>query len=400
MEFLRSTKMAVMGFWLCLVGFLGKKESEDTFLQEPLLNGTSASNGTESNKSSGGEKVCPFTKANLFSILSFSWVGHLIGVGNKKALDLADVPQLDGVDNVKGAFPIFRSKLESDSGSGSRITTFKLVKALIFATKWELIECLSQRHWFFRLQQAGIRARAVLVAMIYNKGLSISCQSKQVQTSGEIINLMSVDAQRVSTLVGTCTIHYCCGDGGKCSAWEVAREVSGEDNEIKGTRMKATSEILRNMRILKLQAWEMKFFTFIRVWRNFRRLFAYRNPLESGKILSALATFRILQESIYNLPDTISIIAQTKVSLDRIASFLRLDDLQSDVVEKLPIGSSNTAIEVVDGNFSWDVSSPDPTLKDINISVSRGMRVAVCGTIGSGKLRVFTEAFCLYRNVY
>ncbi|KAG5546677.1 hypothetical protein RHGRI_018748 [Rhododendron griersonianum] len=444
---------AVMGFWLCLVGFLGKKESEDTFLQERLLNGTSASNGTESKKSSGGEIVCPCTKANLFSILSFSWVGHLIGVGNKKALDLADVPQLDCVDNVKGAFPIFRSKLESDSGSGSRINTFKLVKALIFATKWEvlltaflaliytlasyvgpylidsfvqylngnrafkhqgyvlvsafffakLIECLSQRHWFFRLQQAGIRARAVLVAMIYYKGLSISCQSKQGQTSGEIINLMSVDAQRVSDFswymhdvwmaivqVGLALLILYKNLGLASIAALVTTVVMMVANvplgrlqekfqekimKSKDTRMKATSEILRNMRILKLQAWEMKFLSkvteirktetgWLRKFGNTGALTSFvfwgapsfvsgatfgaclllEIPLESGKILSALATFRILQEPIYNLPDTISIIAQTKVSLDRIASFLRLDDLQSDVVEKLPIGSGKSSL--------------------------------------------------------
>ena len=108
-------------------------------------------------------------------------------------------------------------------------------------------------------------------------------------------------------------------------------------------------------------------------------------PLESGKILSALATFRILQEPIYSLPDTISMRAQTKVSLDRIVSFLRLDDLQSDVKERLPRGNSYTAIEVIDGNFCWDLSSSSATLKDINLKVQQGMRVAVCGTVGSGK---------------
>ncbi|RVW57753.1 ABC transporter C family member 3 [Vitis vinifera] len=106
---------------------------------------------------------------------------------------------------------------------------------------------------------------------------------------------------------------------------------------------------------------------------------------KSRKILSSLATFRILQQPIYSLPDLISMMAQTKVSLDRITSFLRLDDLQSDVIERLPKGSFDTAIEIVDGNFSWDLSSHNPTLKDINLRVCRGMRVAVCGTVGSGK---------------
>ncbi|XP_058218894.1 ABC transporter C family member 3-like [Rhododendron vialii] len=487
--FVSDILSTVMGFFFCLLGFLGEKESEDGLLQEPLLNGTS--NGAESNQSSGGEIVAPFSYASLLSILSFSWMSPLICVGYKKELDLNDVPQLAGMDSVKGALPVFRSKLESDIGC--KITTFKLVKALILTTQWEilltaslaliyslasyvgpylidsfvqylngnqafenqgyvlvaafffakLIACLAQRHWFFRLQQAGIRARAVLVAMIYNKGLSISCQSKQAHTSGEIINLMSVDAQRVSdfgwihdpwlvivqvvlallilyknlglasiaTLVTTGLVMLANVPLGRLQEKFLEKIMTSKDK-----RMKAASEILRSMRILKLQAWEMKFLSKVTELRNtemgwvkkFGYTFSLTNflfwgaptfvsvvtfgtcmllgiPLESGKILSALATFTILQQPIYNLPDTISMIAQTKVSLDRIASFLQLDDLPSDVIEKLPRGSSDTAIEVVDGNFSWDVSSPNPTLKDINISVSRGMRVAVCGTVGSGK---------------
>lgn len=47
------------------------------------------------------------------------------------------------------------------------------------------------------MQQFGIRFRATLFAMIYNKGLTLSCQAKQGNTSGEIINLIAVDAERV-----------------------------------------------------------------------------------------------------------------------------------------------------------------------------------------------------------
>ncbi|CAM8990670.1 unnamed protein product [Rhodiola kirilowii] len=184
----------------------------------------------------------------------------------------------------------------------------------------------------------------------------------------------------------------------------------------KDKRMKATSEILRNMRILKLQGWEMKFLSKIielrRLEAGWLKKYLYTSslttflfygaptfvsvaafgtcmflgiPLQTGKILSALATFRILQEPIYNLPDTVSMIIQTKVSLDRLSGFLRLDDLPPDVVERLPKYVSDYAIEIINGNFSWDVTSSNPTLEDINIKVSHGMRVAVCGTVGSGK---------------
>ena len=61
----------------------------------------------------------------------------------------------------------------------------------------KIVECLTQRHWLFRVQLVGLRILALLVTMIYNKALTLSCQSKQGQTSGEIINFMTVDTERV-----------------------------------------------------------------------------------------------------------------------------------------------------------------------------------------------------------
>ncbi|KAM5570157.1 hypothetical protein ABKV19_017257 [Rosa sericea] len=484
----------VSALFFIYVGFIGSKEGRDTLLEEPLLNG-SRGNTAESNKSKGDATVkTPFSNAGIFSILTFSWMSPLIAVGNKKTLDLEDVPELDKGDSVVGSFPVFRNKLESECGALSRVTTLHLVKALIFSAWREilltaffvllytmasyvgpylidtfvqylygrrefeyegyalvstflvakLVECLSKRHRFFRVQQIGVRIRAVLVAMIYNKCLTLSCQSKQCHTSGEIINFMTVDAERVgdftwymhdpwmvvlqvvlavlilyknlglaviATLVATIVVMLANVPLGKLQEKFQDKLMASKDR-----RMKATSEILRNMRILKLQAWEMKFLSKIidlrKTETGWLRKFVYTSamttfvfwgaptfvsvvtflacmllgiPLESGKILSALATFRILQEPIYNLPDTISMIAQTKVSLDRIASFLSLDELKPDVIENLPRGSSDTAIEILDANFSWELSSPNPTLKDINLKVIHGMKVAVCGTVGSGK---------------
>jgi len=316
---------------------------------------------------------------------------------------------------------------------------YVLVSAFLFA---KLVECLTERHLYFRLQQLGLRIRALLVTVIYNKALTLSCQSKQCHTSGEIINFITVDAERVDTFgwymhdlwlvalkVTLALLILYKNIGLAAIATFVSTVVVMLANiplgslqekfqdklmESKDARMKTTSEILRNMRILKLQGWEMKFLSKITALRDaeqgWLKKYLYTSaittfvcaptfisvvtfgtcmligvPLESGKILSTLATFKILQEPIYNLPDVISVIAQTKVSLDRIASFLRLDDLQSDIVEKLPPGSSDTAIEVVDGNFSWDLSLPSPTLQNINLKVFHGMKVAVCGTVGSGK---------------
>ena len=237
----------ITGLFFIYVGFLVKQDGENTILGEPLLNGNVTSEDAESNKSKGGVNVTPFSNAGIFSILTFSWMGPLIAVGNKKTLDLEDVPQLDTGDSVSGTFPTFRSKLESDCDTNSRVTTLKLVKALIF-TAWKeiawtalfallysvasyvgpylidyfvqylngqqefrnegfilvsaffvakVVECLAQRQWSFRVQKFGVRVRAVLVAAIYNKGSTLSCQSEQGHTSWEIINFMTIDAERI-----------------------------------------------------------------------------------------------------------------------------------------------------------------------------------------------------------
>ncbi|KAL8107245.1 ABC transporter C family member 3-like isoform X2 [Apium graveolens] len=501
LQFVMSDALyVVIGFFLCFVGCCRKNErDENGNSQEPLLDAdfSRLSNGEECKKSgkaeTGAETVTPYASASIFSILTFSWIGSLVALGYRKPLDLEDVPQVASVDSVKGAFPLLRDKLGYGRGGGSSVTTLKLAKALFYAMWKEilltaffamintvasyvgpylidtfvqylngprdlkegyflvfafvvskLIECLTQRHWFFKVQQIGTRGKAALIALIYHKGLTLSCQSKQGNTSGEIINIMTVDAERIgvfgwymhdlwlvilqvglamailyknlglasiATLVTTVIVMLVNIPLGKLQENFQTRLMKSKDH-----RMKATSEILKNMRILKLQGWEMRFLSKIVDLRNIEagwlKKFVYTNsivtfvfwgtptfvavvtfcacmflgiPLESGKVLSALATFRILQEPIYNLPDTISVMVQTKVSLDRIASFLCLEDLQTDIIEMFERGSSNIAVEIVSGIFSWDVCSPNPTLKDINLRVSHGMRVAVCGMVGSGK---------------
>ncbi|KAG9459673.1 hypothetical protein H6P81_004181 [Aristolochia fimbriata] len=494
----------VTALFLCFAGFFGREneEQQSTLLHEPLLNGDAKG----ASESSPKDNITPYANASLFSVLTFAWVGPLIKLGNSKALDLEDVPQLDSVDSVRGIYPVFKANLERETDSSNNlssrsatntnngVSTMKLVKALFLSLKrdilWtallaiiytlasyvgpyliedfvrylngqqdfayegyalvsafftaKLIECLSMRRWFFKLQLVGIRARASLVAMIYRKGLTLSVQSRQSHTSGEVINFMTVDAERVGDFcwymhdlwmvplqVGLAlTILY--KNVGLASVAALVATIlimlvnlpvsKLEENyqeklmKAKDVRMKATSEILRNMRILKLQGWEMKFLSKITELRdkeeNWLKKYLYTSvlvtfffwgaptfvsvvtfgscvlmgiPLESGKILSALATFRILQQPIYNLPDTISMIIQTKVSLDRISSFIGLEDLQKDAVEKLPRDSSDVAVEVSGGAFSWDPSSETPTLKDLNFKALHGMKVAVCGTVGSGK---------------
>ncbi|XP_042517058.1 ABC transporter C family member 3-like [Macadamia integrifolia] len=307
----------------------------------------------------------------------------------------------------------------------------------------KLIRCLSDRHLSFLLRKMAIKVRVALFAIIYKKGLRLSSQSKQGHTSGENTNLISVDIERtglfswylhdiwivplqfilaflilykslgLASLVAFVSTVILLSANVPLGRLQERYQVGLMDS--KDRRMKVTSEALRNIKILKLQGWEMKFLAKIIELRTFetrwlKKLlytltmtsFVYLSapmfvsmvtfafcilmgiPLESGNILSAIATFEILQGPIYILPDLISMVVQTKVSLDRLASFINLDD-HPNIVQKIPRDSVEVAVEMVKGNFSWDLDSPNLTLKDLNFRVYHGMRVAICGSIGSGK---------------
>jgi hypothetical protein len=179
----------------------------------------------------------------------------LLAVGHAKTLVLDDVPGLEPGDSVAGLLPRFKANLEALTGDGDTsgrnnvVTAFRLTKALLRTVWWhfavtafyavvynaatyvgpylidslvqylngrgderyagrghllvvvfiaaKVLECLSQRHWFFRVEQVGIRARSALVAVVYQKSLALSGRSRRSRTSGETINIIGVGADRV-----------------------------------------------------------------------------------------------------------------------------------------------------------------------------------------------------------
>ncbi|GJX33226.1 ABC transporter C family member 8-like protein isoform X2 [Tanacetum coccineum] len=93
-----------------------------------------------------------------------------------------------------------------------------------------------------------------------------------------------------------------------------------------------------------------------------------------------------MSEPVRLLPDAISALIQVKVSFDRITSFLVDDELKENkMTTKEETKNSGNSIRIQDGNFYWDPESTTPTLRNVNLEVKRGQKVAVCGSVGSGK---------------
>ncbi|KAL6208860.1 hypothetical protein ACLB2K_019804 [Fragaria x ananassa] len=468
--------------FLAIRGVTGVIVCRNSELQEPLLE-----------EEAGCLKVTPYSDAGIFSLATLSWINPLLSIGAKRPLEIKDIPLLAPKDRAKTNYKVLNSiweKLKAENPSKQPSLAWAILKSFwkeaacnaifaglntlvsyvgpymisyfvdylggietfphegyilagtFFAAK--LIETLTTRQWYLGVDILGMHVRSALTAMVYRKGLRLSSSAKQSHTSGEIVNYMAVDVQRIGDyswylhdiwmlpmqIVLALAILYK-NVGIASVATLIATIISivltvplakiQEDYQdklmtAKDERMRKTSECLRNMRILKLQAWEDRYRLMLEEMRGvefkylrkalysqaFITFMFWSSPifvsavtfgtsiflgtrLTAGSVLSALATFRILQEPLRNFPDLVSMMAQTKVSLDRISGFLQEEELQQDATVVLPRGITSTSIEIKDGMFSWDSSSTRPTLSGVQMKVERGMRVAVCGMVGSGK---------------
>ncbi|PIA51369.1 hypothetical protein AQUCO_01100295v1 [Aquilegia coerulea] len=303
---------------------------------------------------------------------------------------------------------------------------------------FKTVESLSQRQLYFGAYRIGIRVRAALMMSIYKKNL----KTKNVgSTTGNIVNFLNVDVERIGDF--SSQIH---------GIWLLPIQVSLalfilKENlgwapsivavfstllvmvsntplvilqerflvnvmEAKDERVRATSETLKSMRVLKLHSWETAFLKNILKLReteeSWLKKYLYlcsiiaflfwTSPalvsvatfgvcllvktmcVSSCNLLSALAIFRILQEAIYN-------ISQTKVSLHRIQDFVREDHQNTAAPNN--ISMSDVAIEIGSGTYAWeggDLNVVKPTITiDMSMQIMKGNKIAVCGTVGAGK---------------
>ncbi|KAM9744789.1 multidrug resistance-associated protein 1 isoform 1-T1 [Menidia menidia] len=307
------------------------------------------------------------------------------------------------------------------------------------------VQSLILQRYFHVCFVSGMRLRTAIIGAVYRKALVISSSARRTSTVGEIVNLMSVDAQRFMDLITyinmiwsaplqvVLALYFLWQNLGpsvlagvavmvlmvpvnaviamKTKTYQVAQMKS------KDSRIKLMNEMLNGIKVLKLYAWELAFkdkvskireselhvlkkaaylgaiSTFTWVCAPFLValstftvyvLIDERNVLDAQKAFVSLALFNILRFPLNMLPMVISSMVQASVSLKRLRVFLSHEELQEDSVNRKVLAGSQSSISIVDGVFSWS-RTESPTLKRLNVCIPEGSLVAVVGHVGSGK---------------
>ncbi|KAK3738617.1 hypothetical protein RRG08_040275 [Elysia crispata] len=306
-----------------------------------------------------------------------------------------------------------------------------------------MLQTLFLHRVFYSSLSLGLRLRAAIISSVFRKALTMDNMSKSESTVGQVVNLMSVDAEHIqnvmnygwtlwSSTLQICLSLYLLYDTVGVSMFAgagfllllipangVATAILGtyetQIMQFKDQRMKLLNEMLSGIKIVKLFAWEKSFEERILHIRELE----LKKLLYSGYALTlinfswtaapfltsmvtyltyvyisddhyldpktafvAISLFDILRFAMNFLPSVVTDVIKAVISVRRIGKFLRSNDLDKSSINHDP--NSSHAITVRNGSFRWHTEAK-AVLKKINLSVEDESLVAVVGPVGCGK---------------
>ncbi|CCT71244.1 related to Ycf1p, Yor1p, rat organic anion transporter [Fusarium fujikuroi IMI 58289] len=467
------------------------------FLVEWLWPRTSRPSGYEAIEE---EEECPVEYANAFSQLAFSWMTPMMQYGYKVYLteeDLWALAKDDQTKNTGSRFDqawqyelehhkspsLWRVLFKAYGGPYCAAAIFKvandvaqyiqpqLLRLLIsFVKSYEedntpqpivkgaaialaMFACAvlqtTMVHQYFQLAfVTGMRIKGGLSSAIYRKSLRLSSEGRASKSTGDIVNYMAVDGQRLQDLTqfaqqiwsAPFQIIICMVSLYNLLGWSmmagvavmiimmpiqgfvarIMKNMQKEQMKNKDARSRLINEIINNMKSIKLYAWGSAFMNKLNFVRNEKELKNLRKigatqafanftwttapffvscstftvfvltqdkPLTSDIVFPALALFNLLTFPLAILPMVITSIVEASVAIGRLTSFLTAEELQPDAItiKPAPEQLGEESIIIRDGTFSWSRHENKPTLVDIDYTAYKGELSCVVGRVGAGK---------------
>lgn len=449
----------------------------------------------------GHEDECPYEYADIFSVLTFSWLTPMMKYGYNNFLtqdDLWNLRRQDTTRETAGSLEeswqqelhkkkkkgpsLWLSLFKSFGPSyirgalikcGSDVLAFvqpqllrflisfidsyrtgepqPIIQGVAIALGMFLVSvgqtmCLHQ--YFQRAFDTGMRVKSSLTAMIYAKALKLSSEGRANKTSGDIVNHMAVDQQRLSDLAqfgaqlwsapfqivlcmvslyqlvglsmfaGIGVMIFMIPLNGMIARMMKRLQIAQMKN--KDSRSRLMTEILNNIKSIKLYAWNTAFMNKLSHIRNDLELNTLRKigatqsianfswqstpflvscstftvfvltndrPLSTEVVFPALTLFNILTFPLSILPIVITSVIEASVAVKRLTDYFTAEELQTDAVSfQDPVSHiGDESVRIRDASFTWNRYQQIPVLDNIDFSARKGELSCMVGRVGSGK---------------
>jgi ATP-binding cassette subfamily C (CFTR/MRP) protein 1 len=449
-------------------------------------------------RSVGDEYECPSEYSNIFSLLSFGWLTPLMKQGYKTYLteeDLWDLPERNTSKKNGDRFTTKWKETIRKPNSSVWTTIFacygknylchvpikicadtlgyvqpQLLRMLIsFIQSYQtdkpdpplrgflialsmftvsLSQSVCNNQFMNFVFEMGQTVKAGLIANIYKKALRLSNEGRAAKSTGDIVNLMAVDTQRIADVsrqghqLWSCPfqIVLCIFSLFQLLGWagfagvgvmlilvpanlyiaQLMKRFQRVQMKNKDERTRVTTEILNNIKSIKLYSWTTAFAAKLAHIRNEKELRTLRKiggtqaasrfcwnttpflvscatftlyvlfsnqPLAVDLVFPALTLFNLLTMPLTQLPQVISSVVESTVAASRVKSFLVAAELQSDAVVHLPAAKERgeESVRVREGSFTWGGDNDKEILYDIEFSARKGELNCIVGRVGSGK---------------
>ncbi|OQR88658.1 canalicular multispecific organic anion transporter, partial [Thraustotheca clavata] len=327
-------------------------------------------------------------------------------------------------------------------------TSLHILNGYVLATLLTLLSFISVTIIDFAQYcntHTGCNAKSIVIDMVFMKTLKLSGYAKQEMSTGEVVTMASVDAERVFmgftfgywTIVGPLMLlatYIMIGNqlgvvvgvtgGGIMLIFLIMGFVSGRKvGEVRrkllgvqANRVKLTNEILQGIRVVKLYAWEvslqeqlasirneeLRLLKLYQTRRTFNTVVLFIAPVVSLAVcllvfvalgndltvpiaFTALAYVNIARSPCMVFSTAVMMTSEMVASCQRVSKFLCADE-----VKALGAAEGPAQVNISHASFSWDAPTavsklPALTLKNINFQLEPGSLTIVVGPVGSGK---------------
>ncbi|KAE8974895.1 Multidrug resistance-associated protein 1 [Phytophthora fragariae] len=380
----------------------------------------------------------PGARASWLSRVTFSWLGPLLSQGAARPLEAEDLWALQPDDDTERVMVSLRQAVNSSQslwtairrafgfnmyvagackligdccGFVGPICINALINGTLFVASVLQTLCLHQHHHL--VIREAIRVRSALTMLVYDKSLTLSSQTKSTLGSGRILNMATIDANRilelfymihyswaapVQLIIGMLLLVHYLGTASfagvaimivllptSAAFSSQAATISKKMLECTDKRLKFLTELFQHIRVIKFYAWEsemlgqvdairtkeLHFLKKVILWSAYGRVilqagpvivsfgtfaaysYVQSEPLTADRAFTAITLFSIFRLPLMALPQVFSLIFQANVSIKRLESFLYLEEHRRSPTSLSASFNSDPSFEIRHATFKW-----------------------------------------------